>query len=82
MVDYEKGTPTWGISQLLTTHSSGFSPDNTCPVVAELRRTGPTQHGMTAEQRLRLALDQKCLCYQEQSNADWRADILRISGLS
>jgi hypothetical protein len=59
MVDYEKGTPSWDISQILTRHANHASgADRSCEKVASLIRT----RGRPAHERLQAAHEAPCDC--------------------
>lgn len=68
MVDYEKGTPSWDISAILTRHQTLPLDDTACARVVELRSTALS--GMPAQHRLERALNTECSCGVGDSDAE------------
>lgn len=60
MTDYEKGSASWDIGQIMTRHGAHKPEATVCARVACLRRTAYTY--TPAPDRLRQALDTPCTC--------------------
>ncbi len=79
MTDYEKGSPSWDIGQILTRHGDGIlrNPNgevHTCARVLEIRRTARENLGhpglFSSASRLQLALAVKCDCGMGESDVE------------
>lgn len=78
-MDYEKGTPSWDIGQILTRHGDGFTKNqlgetNACARVKALRLsntlTTPPERRQTPAQRLINTLEVACTCGAGDSDAE------------
>jgi hypothetical protein len=68
VVDFEKGTPAWDISMILTRHASirAGAPES-CAMVDSLLQTVRTH---PPHERLRLALAENCTCGRGRSGSE------------